>query len=89
MLNMSFIVILGIIGMYACYKPVCGYLRQAGKAPGSRESAGTVQDKDKSIGFSVFMVIFAAALLARLVIAVVHRGYETDINCFIPCHSMI
>lgn len=90
MLNMSFIAILGIIGMYACYKPVCGYLRQAGgKAPGRMGSAGAVQDKDKSIGFSVFMIIFAAALLARLVIAVLHRGYETDINCFISWSDMV
>ncbi len=89
MLDMSFIVVLGIIGMYACYKPVCGYLRHNNNASGRKGSASIPPDKDKSIGFSVFIAIFAAALLARIVIAVMYRGYEVDINCFISWSDMV
>lgn len=89
MLDMSFIVVLGIIGMYACYKPVCGYLRHNNNASGRKGSASILPDKDKSIGFSVFIAIFAAALLARIVIAVMYRGYEVDINCFISWSDMV
>ncbi len=89
MLDMSFIVVLGIIGMYACYKPVCGYLRHNNNASGRKGSASIPPDKDKSIGFSVFIAIFATALLARIVIAVMYRGYEVDINCFISWSDMV
>ncbi|MCI9079702.1 MAG: phospholipid carrier-dependent glycosyltransferase [Lachnospiraceae bacterium] len=89
MLNMSFIAVLGIIGMYACYKPVCGYLRHSNNASGRKGRASIPANKDKSIGFSVFIAIFAAALLARIIIAVMYRGYEVDINCFISWSDMV
>ena len=89
MLNMSFIAVLGIIGMYACYKPVCGYLRHNNNVSGSKGSTGIPSDKDKSIGFSVFIAIFAAALLVRIIIAVMYRGYEVDINCFVSWSDMV
>jgi len=89
MLNMSFIAVLGIIGMYACYKPVCGYLRHHNNASGRKGSASIPADKDKSIGFSVFVAIFVAALLARIIIAVMYRGYEVDINCFVSWSDMV
>ena len=81
MLNMSFIAVLGIIGMYACYKPVCGYLRHRNNTTGRRGNTSISADKDRSIGFSVFIAIFAAALLVRIIAALIYRGYEVDINC--------
>lgn len=89
MLNMSFIAVLGIIGMYACYKPVCGYLRHRNNTTGRRGNTSISADKDRSIGFSVFIAIFAAALLVRIIAALIYRGYEVDINCFISWSDMV
>ena len=59
MINVSIIAILGIICMYACYKPICSYFKNLNQT--SKKAAG----QDKNIGLFIFTVIFAAALLSQ------------------------
>lgn len=84
MINLNVIAILGVICMYACYKPVCGYFRNI-----KGSSKKIAADKDKNIGLSVFVVVSAVALLVRLIAAFMYRGHETDMNCFILWSDMV
>lgn len=83
MINVSIIAILGIICMYACYKPICSYFKNLNQT--SKKAAG----QDKNIGLFIFTVIFAAALLFRLIAAIMYRGHETDMNCFVSWSDMV
>lgn len=83
----NLIAITGLAGMYACYKPVCGYLRVSYN--GRSKKAGLENANEKNIGFSVFIAILVAAFLVRLIAAVIYRGYESDMNCFVSWSDMV
>lgn len=88
MIKLNIIAILGALCMYACYKPVCSYFRSVGQ--GRRKGGTTASSvQDKNIGLSVFIVISAAALLVRLIAAIIYRGHETDMNCFVSWSDMV
>jgi len=90
MINVNIIAILGVICMFACYKPICGYLR--GPYTGGKKDnvqAPGAPGGDKDIGWSVFVILFVVAFIVRMVAAVIYRGYETDMNCFVSWSDMV
>ncbi len=87
MSTINCIAILGIVCMFACYKPVCGYFRKQSLQKGG--ASASYSTDGKKICSTVFMIVFAAALLVRLIAAVSYRGYETDINCFLSWSDMV
>lgn len=95
------IALVSLLAMYLCYPTVCSFVRVFNAAPGEeggkrrrRKSGGMVKmemssEQEKKIGFSILIVFMAAAFIARLIGAVVYRGYEVDINCFLAWANMI
>ena len=76
MYTVSFVAILGVLCMYACYRPLCGCYKDFYTSNKNGRSAAAAE-RDKRTGFSLFLVIFAAALLTRFIAAVMYKGYET------------
>lgn len=95
------IALVSLLAMYLCYPKVCSFVRVFNAAPGEeggkrrrRKSGGMGKmemssEQEKKIGFSILIVFMAAAFIARLIGAVVYRGYEVDINCFLAWANMI
>ncbi len=88
MYTVSFIAILGILCMYACYRPLCACYKDFYTGNKNGRSV-VVEERDKHAGFMLFLVIFAVALLTRFIAAVMYKGYETDMNCFISWSDMV
>ena len=76
MYTVSFIAILGILCMYACYRPLCACYKDFYTGNKNGRSV-VVEERDKHAGFMLFLVIFAVALLTRFIAAVMYKGYET------------
>ena len=85
--------------MLLLFRPLCRFLRGTEQAGASGRKGGkdsrrkgkspaaetyVISDQqEKIIGLTVFTAIMIGAFLLRVLIAVIHKGYETDMNCFL------
>ena len=85
MLAINIIAIVWVIAMFLCYKPVHAYLLVANKKEDTRGS-----DKIyKNAGLIILALVFVVSLIVRIVAAVIYKGNETDMNCFIVWSDMV
>ncbi len=54
-----------------------------------RQTLGMSAEDEQKVGMSFLVLFFVAAFLLRIVAAVIYKGYEADLNCFIGWSSMI
>ncbi len=91
--------------MLLLFRPLCRFLRGTEQAGASGRKGGkdsrrkgkspaaetyVISDQqEKIIGLTVFTAIMIGAFLLRVLIAVIHKGYETDMNCFLLWGDMV
>lgn len=77
--------IFGLVLMYACYKFMCSHFRNINLYQNTTKT----QKQDKKTGTFIFTIVIAVALLVRLILAIMYRGHEVDMNCFIAWSDMV
>lgn len=77
------IAVLFAAGMYFAYQPICSFVRE------NQMHAGMSSKQAKSIGRSIFVIIMIITFLARIAGAIIYKGYDVDINCFLAWADMV
>ena len=95
MLAINVVAFLGLILMLGMYVLTARYMRQPavqqtgmGKKKAARRAAA-VSTQEKNIGLTIFAAVMIVAFLMRIIIAGIHKGHETDMNCFLLWGDMV
>lgn len=95
MLAINVVAFLGLILMLGMYVLTARYMRQPAvqqTGKGKKKAAGraaAVSTQEKNIGLTIFAAVMIVAFLMRIIIAGIHKGHETDMNCFLLWGDMV
>lgn len=89
------VALLAAIGLYVSQNYISNYngavlISGTGKKRGEvRYVEKTSTESEKKIGLSFFVTIAVVTFLLRVIVAMVYKGYEVDMNCFLAWADMV